>query len=241
MLRHGGRVPVPRRTLYGEYVPTRSVRDLEIELPVLDAGELEPVSAPWHGNLNDAHVKTGKSVSGVLLDARLRRSHLENLDLTGAVWEDVAAIGCRFERVDLTAARLTGVTLERCHFIGCKLTWAHLSESSLNHVLFENCRLDAATLDEVETTGPTGFSGCVLVNTVVRDCQLNQASMVGCRLRQISFDSCDLRGADLRGNRLSEISGISSLRGVTIEPAQLADLTDAVMRDLGVVVRGPKS
>jgi len=222
-------------------VARRSVRDLEIELPALDAGELEPVSAPWPGNLNDAHVKTGNGTRTSLIDSRLRRSHLENLDLTGSVWEDVSAAGCLFERVDLTAARLTGVTLERCHFIGCKLTWAHLSESTLDHVLFENCRLDAATLDEVTTAGPTGFSGCVLVNAVVRDCRLDQVAITGCRMRQVTFDSCDLRGADLRGNRLAEISGINSLRGVTIEPAQLPDLTDAVMRDLGVIVRGPKT
>ena len=217
------------------------MRDLEIELPALVAGELEPVSAPWLGNLNDAHVKAGSGTRSSLLDAKLRRSHLENLDLTGVVWEDVSAVGCRFERVDLTAARLTGVTLERCHFVGCKLTWAHLAESTLDHVLFENCRLDAATLDEVNTDGPTGFTGCVLVNAVLRDCRLDRVSMTGCRLRQVAFDSCDLRGADLRGNRLAEVSGISSLRGVTIEPAQLADLTDAVMRDLGVIVRGPKT
>ena len=219
----------------------RSVRDLEIELPALDAGELEPVTAPWPGNLNDAHVKTGNGSRTSLIDSRLRRSHLENLDLTGSVWEDVTAAGCLFERVDLTAARLTGVTLERCHFVGCKLTWSHLSESTLDHVLFENCRLDAAIFDEVSTLGPTGFTGCVLVNAVVRDCKLNHAAMVGCRLRQISFESCDMQGADLRGNRISEVSGITSLRGVTIEPAQIADLTEAVMRDLRVVIRGQKT
>jgi uncharacterized protein YjbI with pentapeptide repeats len=228
-------------TDYGDWVPTRSVRDLEIELPTLAAGELEPVAAPWHGHLNDAHVKSGSGAQGSFVDTRLRRSHLENLDLTASVWEDVSVVGCVFERVDLTAARLTGVRLERCLFIGCKLTWAHLAESTLDHVLFDNCRLDAATLTEVTTTGPAGFTGCVLVNAHIRDCRLDRVAMNGCRLRQVSFDSCDLRGADLRGNRISEVSGVSSLRGVTIEPAQLADLTDAVMRDLGVVVRPTRS
>jgi len=229
------------RTLYGRGMPTRAVRDLEIELPAIDGGELEPVIAPWVGNLNDAHVKNGTLTKSSLVDARLRRSHLQDLDLTEAVWEDVSAVGCRFERVDLTAARFTGVGFTRCHFVGCKLTWAHLSESTLDHVLFENCRLDAATFDEVSTLGPTGFTGCVLVNAVVRDCKLNHAAMVGCRLRQISFESCDLQGADLRGNRISEVSGITSLRGVTIEPAQIPDLTDAVMRDLRVVIRGQRA
>ncbi|MER7278944.1 pentapeptide repeat-containing protein [Dactylosporangium sp. CA-052675] len=218
----------------------RSVHDIDIELPAFDSGELEPVSAPWGGNLNEAHVQTGRAIRTTLIDARLRRSHLENLDLNGVVWEDVTITGCRFEKVDFTAARLTGLTLERVHFVNCKLTWANLGESRLSDVLFEGCRLDGATLDEVNTTGPTGFVGCVLVNTNLRDCVLPHAAMQGCRLRQMSFESCDLRGADLRGNQLSEVSGMTSLRGVTIEPAQLPGLTDAVMRDLGVIVRGPK-
>jgi uncharacterized protein YjbI with pentapeptide repeats len=220
---------------------TRTVRDLRIELPELNPGELEPITMPWRGNLVDAHVKSGDGARSTLLDARLRRSHLEQLDLTEALWEDVRIAGCVFERVDLSAARLTGLTLERCHFVGCKLTWARLAESTLDHVLFEDCRLDAATFDEVTTAGPTAFVGCVLVNAVVRDCRLTQAAMTGCRLRQVAFDSCDLRGADLRGNRIAEITGIASLRGVVIEPAQLPDLTDAVLRDLDVVVRGPKT
>ena len=229
-----------RFTLYGKWVPTRSVRDLEIDLPALSAGELEPVTAPWTGNLNDAHVKDGNGTRTNLIDARLRRSRLENLDLNGVVWEDVQISGCRFEKVDFTAARLTGLTLDRVHFVNCKLTWANLAESRLSDVLFEGCRLDGASLDDVSTVGPTGFVGCVLVNTNLRDCVLPYAAMQGCRLRQMSFESCDLRGADLRGNQLSEVSGMSSLRGVTIEPAQLPGLTDAVMRDLGVIVRGPK-
>jgi uncharacterized protein YjbI with pentapeptide repeats len=233
-------VPPERATLYGEGVVVRTVHDIEIELPALDPGELEPVSAPWGGNLNEAHVQTGRAIRSTLIDARLRRSHVENIDLNGVVWEDVTITGCRFEKVDFTAARLTGLTLERVHFVNCKLTWANLAETRLSDVLFEGCRLDGASLDEVSTAGPTGFVGCVLVNTNLRDCVLTHAAMQGCRLRQMSFESCDLRGADLRGNQLSEVSGTSSLRGVTIEPAQLPGLTDAVMRDLGVIVRAPK-
>jgi uncharacterized protein YjbI with pentapeptide repeats len=222
-------------------VPIRTVRDLMIELPTLDGGGLKPVNAPWSGNLHDAYVGTGSAVRSNFLDARLRRSHLEHVDFTETVWEDVAAVGCTFERVDLSAARLTGVTIERCHFIGCTFTFANLAETTLDNVLFESCRLNNATLTEVRTIGPTAFVGSVLVNAVVRDSSLRQMALQGCRLRQITFDDVDLRGADLRGNRIAEIIGLASLRGIVIEPAQLADLTDAVIRDLEVDVRGPAS
>jgi len=227
------------RTITVSCVPIRTVRDLMIELPALDPGALKPVTAPWSGNLHDAHVASGNGVRSDLLDARLRRSHLERLDLTETVWEDVAAVGCTFERVDLSAARLTGVTIERCHFVGCTLNFANIAETTFDNVLFENCRLNNATFTEVRTTGPTAFVGSVLVNAVVRDSSLRQIALQGCRLRQITFDDADLRGADLRGNRIAEIIGLASLRGAVIEAAQLADLTDAIIRDLEVEVRGP--
>jgi uncharacterized protein YjbI with pentapeptide repeats len=220
-------------------VLTRTVRERQVELPELDPDRLDPVDAPWSGNLTDAYVKSGDGFGLRLSGARLRRTHFVGLNLAEADWEDVVAVGCVFERVDFSRARLTGLRLDRCHLLGCKLTSVHLTESVLDNVLFEECRLDATTLDDVQTVGPVGFSASVLVNAVIRDCRLDQATFDGCRLRDVTLTSCDLRGADLRGNRLAGIRGITSLRGVTIEPAQLADLTDAVMRDLDVVVRGP--
>jgi uncharacterized protein YjbI with pentapeptide repeats len=221
------------------WVAIRTVRELAIELPDLDLDRLHPVDAPWSGNLSDAYVKSGDGFGLRLSGSRLRRTHLEGLDLAESDWEDVVAEGCLFERIDFSRAKLTGLRLDRCHLLGCKLSRAHLTESTLDNVLFEECRLDATTLDDVQTAGPVGFAASVLVNAVIRDCRLNLATFDACRLRDVTLTSCDLRGADLRGNRLAGIRGVSSLRGVTIEPAQLADLTDAVMRDLDVVVRGP--
>ena len=218
---------------------TRTVRELLIELPELDPDRLVSVDAPWSGHLTDAYVKSGDGLGLRLSGSRLRRTHLEGLNLAEADWEDVVAEGCVFERIDFSGARLTGLRLDRCHLLGCKLSRAHLTESALDNVLFEDCRLDATTLDDVQTAGPVGFTACVLVNALIRDCRLDQATFEGCRLREVTLASCDLRGADLRGNRLAGIRGVTSLRGVVIEPAQLADLTDAVMRDLDVVVRGP--
>lgn len=219
----------------------RSIRELHIELPDLDLGELDPVSAPWLGDLVGAHVKTGDGDGMQLTGTRLERSRLEGVDLSAAVWQDVGATGCLFERVDLSAARLTGLVLDRCHFLGCRLSSAHIAESTFSHVIFEDCRLDHATFDDVHTAGPTAFIGSVLVGALLRDCRIRGAALVGCQLRQVALSSCDLRGTDVRGNRLAGLSGISSLRGVVIEAAQQSDLADAVKRELEMVVRGPAS
>ena len=218
---------------------TRSIRELRIVLPGSDSGGLDPVSAPWSGDLDRAHVKSGDGGGMRLFGATLRSCHLDGIDLAGAAWEDVTATDCLFERVDLSGARLTGLTVQRCHFLGCRLTSAHLAESTLDNVIFEDCRLDLVTLDGVDTTGPTAFVGCVLVDAVIRDSAIRGAAFAGCRLRQVAFTSCDLRGTDMRGNRIADISGISSLRGIVIEPAQQNDLMLALRRELEITVRGP--
>jgi uncharacterized protein YjbI with pentapeptide repeats len=219
----------------------RSVRDLQIALPDLALGELDPVSAPWFGDLAGARVKSGDG-DGMRLDGtRLNRSRLEGIDLHAGVWRDVAVTECLFDRVDLSGARLLGLTLKRCHFIGCKLSAAHFAESTLDHVIFEDCRLDRTIFDDVHTTGPVAFVGSVLVGAVLRDCRIRHAVLAGCQLRQVAFSSCDLRGTDLRGNRLAGLSGISSLRGVVIEAAQQSELAEALKRELEMTVRGPAS
>jgi uncharacterized protein YjbI with pentapeptide repeats len=233
---HSGRL-----SHYRGYVQTREVRELRIDLPEFGSGGLEPVSAPWSGDLDRAHVKSGDGAGMRLHGAALRSCHLDGIDLAGVVWEDVTLVDCLIERVDLSGAELTGLTFERCHLLGCRLTYAHLTESRLDHVIFEDCRLDQVRFDEVDTNGPTAFVGSVLVDATLRDCAIRDAAFAGCRLRQVTFTACDLRGTDVRGNRLADISGISSFRGVVIEAAQQNDLIQALKRELQIGVRGPAS
>ena len=67
-------------------------------------------------------------------------------------------------------------------------------------------------------------------------CLWDKAVFADCRLSGVELTRCDLRGTDLRENRLNDIRGIASLRGVTIGADQLADLTAAVVNDLDLRV-----
>jgi uncharacterized protein YjbI with pentapeptide repeats len=59
----------------------------------------------------------------------------------------------------------------------------------------------------------------------------------GCKLSATQFDACDLRGADLRGQELSTVVGVGSLRGAVISEGQVPGLTEAFLAELDLVVK----
>jgi uncharacterized protein YjbI with pentapeptide repeats len=110
----------------------------------------------------------------------------------------------------------------------------HVVDSRLTNVLFENCRLDYATLATVRSTGPVAFVNCTLVEASITGGKLDKASFDDCRMTNLELDHTDLRGADLRNNQLETITGITSLRGATLTPHQLTDLSTALIKDLSL-------
>jgi uncharacterized protein YjbI with pentapeptide repeats len=107
----------------------------------------------------------------------------------------------------------------------------------MKNVLFEHCRLDSVTFDQVRATGPTAFVGCSLSETLFARCGLGAVTFDGCKLTSVTFESADLRVADLRGNDLSTLVGIGWLHGAVISSDQLPGLTEALIRDLDLIVK----
>ncbi len=216
---------------------TRTIGEARILLPDLDPADLDEVTGEPDGELVEALVE-GASWTGLQLSGdRMSQSRLVGVDLSDAVWRNVVVYGCRFERVDFSSARLLGVTLERCEFAGCRMTGVNLAKGTLKNVVFEDCRLDYATLTETRTTGPVGLANCNLTNAALTRCEFTKAVLAGCRLTELELDTCDLHGADLRGNELSGILGLFSLRGATIGDDQLPSLAMIAARELELDVR----
>ncbi|MGH3737172.1 MAG: pentapeptide repeat-containing protein [Micromonosporaceae bacterium] len=219
---------------------TRAIHDQRILLPDLDIDDLDPVEVPPRLDLADALITEGDWKRVQLASTKITRTRFDAVNMNAAVWDDVSVTGSIFDRVDLSSARLTSLTLDRCHLIGCQLTGLHLSMATLKNVIFENCRLDYATFNAVRTTGPVAFIGCTLTETSLTGCKLGQAVITGCQLNRLELHGCDLYGTDLRGNPLDTITGIDSLKGATLAPDQLADLTTAVLADLGLRVEAAR-
>jgi uncharacterized protein YjbI with pentapeptide repeats len=198
---------------------TRRLRDSAVLLPGDDPDDLDPVTTvPRMGTaVTDALITSDAWIRADLSDVGLARCWLVNADLSGLRW--------------------TAGTLDRCAFRGCTLIGANLDDLILKNVVFENCRLDYTTMSNLRAGGPLFFLGCSLAETEFHRSKLATAVFDGCKFAATSLDKCDLRGADLRGNDLSTITGVSSLRGARLAHDQTAGLIEAVVRDLQIDLR----
>ncbi|MFS0695049.1 pentapeptide repeat-containing protein [Streptomyces nitrosporeus] len=172
-------------------------------------------------DLSDTHLMDGR-ITGL----KAQRTRLEKLRV-----DSVELSGC-----DLASLQWTDSKISRVVFRDCKLMGATLEDVALDNVLFENCKLDYSTLVRVRATGPVIFSKCSLRETAFAAADLSTALIDDCDLRLTEFDGGKYRGLDLRGNDLSQLRGLSSLKQIVIDRAQAFQLAEALTAELDVTV-----
>ena len=140
---------------------------------------------------------------------------LERLDVpalrgTRGRWRDVEVRGARIGSAELYESSWRGV-----RFVGCKLGFVNLRGATLRDVRFTDC-----TVDELDLVAADAL----------------RVAFDGTRVRRLDVQSSTLAHVDLRGAELDELSGVGSLRGATIDSAQLARLAATFAHSLGVTV-----
>jgi uncharacterized protein YjbI with pentapeptide repeats len=177
-------------------------------------------------------------------DADLRSLELEKIRLLSGRIEHVRAGRAEFtvvraDSIEFTGCDLSSLTwsdskLTRVRFTNCKLLGAHLTDLTLEHVVFSDCELDYSSLTHIKNTGPVIFSGCALTEARFEACDLSKTLLDACALNSTGFERGTYRGADLRGNDLSTIRGVTHLAGVHLEHRQILPLAEALALDLGI-------
>lgn len=217
---------------------TLTIRDTTADLPVLNPNELTPVSMllPDEERLS-LFSYSGKDLRALeltqaqLFDGRVSEVTAERVDLDQVRMSSVEFIGC-----DLTTLTLSNSRLSRVRFTNCRLLGARLEDLVLEDVVFQDCKIDYATLTNVTAKGPVVFIGCSLIETELDGCDLSGVAFEDCILRATSFQSGAYRGADLRGNDLSVISGAVNLKRIIIDRHQLAELSLVLADELGITI-----
>jgi uncharacterized protein YjbI with pentapeptide repeats len=219
-------------------MPAHTVRDTTLALPGID----EPGR-----QLSDVTSLTADRTR--VMEFRYRDASLRELDLSGSHLVDghvarVTAQRVRLEDVRVDSVEFTGCTfsllecsdskLTRVAFKECKLLGATLRGVVLDNVLFEKCKLDYSSFVHIRASGPVIFSGCSLAETTFTGADLGPALFDGCVLTLTEFDGGRLHGLDLRGNDLSRIRGVGSLRRVVVDRPQLLQLAEALAVELDV-------
>ncbi len=217
---------------------TRTIRRTSVTLPLLDEPGL------YLSNVTSLEGGRGRVAEFHYGDADLRAldladTHLMDGRITGLRTQQVQLAKLRVDSVEFTACELSSLRwsdskVTRTVFHDCKLMGAMLEDIILDNVLFENCKLDYSTLTRVRAPGPVIFSQCSLRETTLAATDLSGALFDDCDLRQAEFDGGKHRGLDLRGNDLSQLGGVASLKQVTIDRAQTLQLAQALAAELDV-------
>ncbi|MEU3092476.1 pentapeptide repeat-containing protein [Streptomyces massasporeus] len=164
-----------------------------------------------------------------LMDGRITRLTSQRTRLEKLRIDSVEFAGC-----DLSSLQWTDSKISRVVFRDCKLMGATLEDVTFDNVLFENCKLDYSTLTRVRATGPVIFSKCSLRETTFASSDLGAALIDDSDLRLTEFGGGKYRGLDLRGNDLSQLRGLASLKQIVIDQAQTLQLAEALTAELDV-------
>lgn len=219
---------------------TRTIRRTSLTLPALnepgrylshvtslEAGRGRLVEFHYaDADLRDLDLADTHLLDGRITELRARRTRLERIRV-----DSVEFSGC-----DLASLQWTDSKVSRVVFRDCKLMGATLEDVTLDNVLFENCKLDYSTFTRVGTAGPVIFSRCSLRETTFSAADLGAALIDDCDLRLTEFHGGKYRGLDLRGNDLSQLRGLASLKQIVIDRAQTLQLAEALTAELDITL-----
>lgn len=217
---------------------TRTIRRTSVTLPALSEPGL------YLSNVTSLEGGRGRVAEFQYADADLRDLDLADTHLLDGRITGLKAQRTRLEKLrvdsvefiscDLASLQWTDSKISRSVFRDCKLMGAMLEDVTLDNVLFENCKLDYSTLTRVRAAGPVIFSKSSLRETTFVAADLTSTLIDDCDLRLTEFDGGKCRGLDLRGNTLSQLRGLVSLKQIVIDQAQTLQLAEALAAELDV-------
>ena len=207
--------------------------------------------------------KIGAGLHTPTIDELLDERQWTRVEITGdhdAVFADHDLDGlhineCRLVGANLGASRLDGARLIDVVFENCNLSGASLYESVLTRVEFRNCRLsglilNAGKLRDVRMieckADQLGLRMITAERFTAERSTMPAADITGAQLVMLRLFDCDLTSADLskarfddarlHGSDLADIRGIESIRGVTIDGAQMHDFAAGLLAAHDVTV-----
>lgn len=147
--------------------------------------------------------------------ARFVQSRISNLDVASfagrrSVWREVELMSSRIGATEWHDSDLSQVLVS-----GSKLGWVNLRAAKLNDVVFDDCQID-----ELDLTGAS----------------VTRVALRGTRVQRLILTGVKAEHLDLRGLETATIEGLDGLRGVTLTPAQVVQLSDQLAAHIGIIV-----
>ena len=183
--------------------------------------EARPSAADW----SDQHANGLQLETVRLVNVDLSASRVEKLKVT-----DGELTKCSLANLQGRAAEVTRVTID-----GTRATGMAAPESSWRDVTFRGCRLDMASFGFAHLTRVT-FEDCLMAEASFLDARLECVRFHRCELTRGDFRGASLERCEFRGGDLTDLEGVTHLRGAAIDWAGIIANANLWAAALGIEI-----
>jgi len=163
----------------------------------------------------------------------LSEMRLEKIDLTEVDLAALQATDVRFDACNLSNGAMPGAVFRRVVLAECKLSGIQVTKATFTDVAFNGCRLDFAAFGKVKFKHVT-FANCQLREADFANLTFDHVLFVDCDLTRATFARVQLERTEMRRCVLGELRGLTELRGVAMEHADLAANAELFALELGI-------
>jgi uncharacterized protein YjbI with pentapeptide repeats len=149
--------------------------------------------------------------------------------------EKLRASDTRIDNSDFTATNCSNASFIRSAFSKNRMAGINLSRAVIKDVTFSGCKLDLANF-RFSKLVRVAFVDCSLTDADFVSAELNHVTFTRCVVERTAFDHCKAFSVDLRGAQLISLSGWQSLKGVSIDTAQLMSIAPQIAQEIGLSV-----
>jgi uncharacterized protein YjbI with pentapeptide repeats len=210
-----GPIAPPRIPAQLGQVAERSVRDNDV-IEACEMGATAELASPIHAlDIFESRL-TGVRFTG----ADITESVLRDVEVVDAEWSGVRFNESRWSRVRASGTRMSGFTapalkMEDVVIDNCRLDGASFRGAVGERVAFVDCDLADADFTQAKLTA------CVFVR-----CDLSRADFTSATLKQVSFDT----------SKLTDVRGVTSMSGITVDADHVLPLALAALATLRIEV-----
>ncbi len=165
----------------------------------------------------------------------IEKCHLDAVRLGGSSLNRVIISDTIIERCDLANSQCRSVSVIQSAVESSRLTGSAWTEGLFRDVCFLECRADMVQ-----------FRQAKLKSTVFKDSDLRQADFQWADLSHVRFSGCNLTAAQFAHASMSNVliencvldgvSGVTGLKGATVQEHDLVSLAPSLAREIGILV-----
>lgn len=158
---------------------------------------------------------------------------LENITASRIDLRESRAVSSKMINIAATSVEAQGLSLQRCHITRARAGAVTAYESVLRDIVVEGCKIDYLNLRSARLRD-VRFVDCVIGELDAVGADLTRVEFASTSIRTVTLQRATLTDVDFRGAHLSEIVTVADLKGATLTPDQIAQLSSAFAAHLGI-------